>query len=264
MAQRRDQVTKTCSKYGSRLKIPLKLYNKKLRWCIKVVILMFYQPSDWTFRFDVKHRIMYCENYKVKWPQLSFYNPKHLIQIGSSTWATHLLKMNNVPIYRKTPIHIVSRQHFPPLLGRRKEAFLKNAESFIVARDPFERLLSSFKVGSKYVIFFAMIKCVGDHLRTNSMWPFAPTWWHGPASDRSSESSNINTGTRRGRGQCRHSGSLSSIWWDLSRQQRRWLRHPDIQVGELSPSSRNMKKMTRMINEHWKPVYLNCAPCSER
>ena len=90
-------------------------------------------------------------------------NPEHLIQIGSSTWATHLLKMNNVPIYRKTPIHIVSRQHFPPLLGRRKEAFLKNAESFIVARDPFERLLSSFKVGSKYVIFFAMIKCCGDH-----------------------------------------------------------------------------------------------------
>ena len=31
MKQRRDQVAKTCSKYGSRLKIPLKLYNKKLR-----------------------------------------------------------------------------------------------------------------------------------------------------------------------------------------------------------------------------------------
>ena len=81
---------------------------------------------------------------------MSHYNPGCLIQIGSSTWATHLLKMNNVPIYRKTPIHIVSRQHFPPLLGRRKEDFLKKAESFIVARDPFERLLSSFKVGSNY------------------------------------------------------------------------------------------------------------------
>ena len=36
------------------------------------------------------------------------------------------------------------------------------------------------------------------------------------------------------------------------------------QVGELSPSTTLMKKRTRMINEHWKPVYLNCAPCSER
>ena len=35
-------------------------------------------------------------------------------------------------------------------------------------------------------------------------------------------------------------------------------------VGELSPSTLTMKKMTRMINEHWKPVYLNCAPCSQR
>ena len=35
-------------------------------------------------------------------------------------------------------------------------------------------------------------------------------------------------------------------------------------VGELSPSTTSMKKMTRMINEHWKPVWLNCAPCSEK
>ena len=66
MKQRREQVAKTCSRYGSRLKIPLKLYNKKLRWFIKVEILMFYQHSDWPFRFDLKHGIMYCENYKVR------------------------------------------------------------------------------------------------------------------------------------------------------------------------------------------------------
>ena len=36
------------------------------------------------------------------------------------------------------------------------------------------------------------------------------------------------------------------------------------QVGELSPSPDTMKKMTRTINEHWKPVYLNCGPCSEK
>ena len=35
------------------------------------------------------------------------------------------------------------------------------------------------------------------------------------------------------------------------------------QVGELSPSPNAMKRLTRGINEHWKPVYLNCAPCNE-
>ena len=35
------------------------------------------------------------------------------------------------------------------------------------------------------------------------------------------------------------------------------------QVGELSPSPNAMKRKTKGINEHWKPVYLNCAPCNE-
>ena len=72
---------------------------------------------------------MYCENYK----------------IGSSTWAIHLLKMNKIPIYRRTPIHIVTRKKFPPLFGAKKKRFLERATSVIIARDPFERLLSSFK-----------------------------------------------------------------------------------------------------------------------
>ena len=37
-----------------------------------------------------------------------------------------------------------------------------------------------------------------------------------------------------------------------------------LQIGELSASPTAMKKMTHRINEHWKPVYLNCAPCSEQ
>ena len=31
LQQRREQVSRTCLKYGRRLKVPLKLYNKKLR-----------------------------------------------------------------------------------------------------------------------------------------------------------------------------------------------------------------------------------------
>ena len=103
---------------------------------------------------------MYCENYKeqqisqtteTKETESSKWWNSNIcwIQIGSSTWATHLLKMNNIPIYRKTPIHGVAKDHFKPMLGRSKSQFLKTAESFIVARDPFERLLSSYKVRKK-------------------------------------------------------------------------------------------------------------------
>ena len=70
--------------------------------------------------------------------------------------------MNNIPIYRRTPIHSVARDHFPSLLGRHKQSFLKHAESFIVARDPFERLLSSYKVRTISNIFCCNKVCAGQ------------------------------------------------------------------------------------------------------
>ena len=85
--------------------------------------------------------------------------PVKMLKIGSSTWATHLLRMKNIPIYKRTPIHGIARDTFPPLLGRQKQKFLKHAESFIVARDPFERLLSSYKVCK-----FWYIKPSGDKI----------------------------------------------------------------------------------------------------
>merc|ERR1712038_1804744 len=111
--QRRSLVKTTCKKYGHALKIPLKLYKKRLR-------------------FDSAHRLMYCENYK----------------IGSSTWASHLLKMAKVAIRPRMQLHLVARKEFPPLVGARKDRFLARpgTVSFIIVRDPFERLLSSFKM----------------------------------------------------------------------------------------------------------------------
>ena len=37
MRQRREQVERTCARYGTRLKVPLKLYNKKLRSAIVMI-----------------------------------------------------------------------------------------------------------------------------------------------------------------------------------------------------------------------------------
>ena len=52
-------------------------------------------------RFDLMHRVMYCENYKV----------------GSSTWASHFLHMNNITLPSKTPVHSWVKQNFPPMKG---------------------------------------------------------------------------------------------------------------------------------------------------
>ena len=132
-------------------------------------------------------------------------------QIGSSTWATHLLKMNEIAIFRKTPIHIVTRKRFPPLLGQKKKEFLKTAEALIVARDPFQRLLSSFTV--KLV---AALNCSSNSAsspRTSSTLPTGPTCRPGHHLVKLRESSGTSTGRRRGTGHYPPSGSSSGSWW---------------------------------------------------
>ena len=136
-------------------------------------------------------------------------------QIGSSTWATHLLKMNKIAIHRKTPIHIVTRKRFPPLLGHKKQEFLKTAEALIVARDPFERLLSSFTV--KFVVSKKVTGIIKTFSRINWTWLTSPTWSPGNHLVKLRESSGPSTGRRGGTGQggpsFQPSGSSSGSWW---------------------------------------------------
>ena len=63
MKERRELLRRTCSKYGQRLKVPLKLYNKKLRSVVSPGSFSEFNIRIFS-RFDLKHRLMYCENYK--------------------------------------------------------------------------------------------------------------------------------------------------------------------------------------------------------
>lgn len=58
----------------------------------------------------------------------------------------HLLKMAGLPIRKRMQLHLVTRKEFPPLLGVKKAKFLGRADTvaFLIVRDPFERLVSSF------------------------------------------------------------------------------------------------------------------------
>ena len=81
-------------------------------------------------RYDQSHGVMYCENFK----------------ISSSTWATHFLALNNVTVDPGTPLHALNRNVSRPLYGHTRNNFLNTGKSFIVVRDPFQRLLSAYLV----------------------------------------------------------------------------------------------------------------------
>ena len=85
-------------------------------------------------RYEPTHQLMYCENLK----------------ISSSTWATHFLSLNNVQSDPATPVHGLNRKVCPPLYGEERELFLSTGLSFIVVRDPFERLLSAYLVKATF------------------------------------------------------------------------------------------------------------------
>ena len=117
-------------RYGHALKIPLKLYKKRLR-CIENWFCKHDRWIDWYFvlfivnlRFDGAHKLMYCENYKIglvlilKTIQIWIFellcslNFSGKSFLSSSTWASHLLKMAKVPIRPRMPLHLVARSDF--------------------------------------------------------------------------------------------------------------------------------------------------------
>ena len=63
MKERRHLLGTVCNSYGRRLKVPLKLYNKKLRSVVSHGSFSEFNIRIFS-RFDLKHRLMYCENYK--------------------------------------------------------------------------------------------------------------------------------------------------------------------------------------------------------
>ena len=85
------------------------------------------------------------------------------VQIASSTWAMHLLKMNNLSTaecHRAVgarwrllsslslfPVIIFTMvTRFPALHGQARLRFLRSGTTFLVVREPFERLVSAYLV----------------------------------------------------------------------------------------------------------------------
>ena len=181
--------------------------------------------------------------------------------------------MNHIPIYRRTPIHIVSRKHFPPLHGRVKEQFLKTAETIIIARDPFERLLSSYQVTTAFRVLVLLIPLL---YRINWTWPIDQPWWRGTALVRCKGWSRPSIGRSPDQGTFQHLRSLSVTWWESChralwrwRRWREWLMSTGSQSISIAlPAARGISitnhqldsqiELSLISNEHFSSFFV-CA-----
>jgi len=115
--QRKEQIKRTCQKYGS-----------SLRKHIKENDLMY----------DPRHELLFCRNAKV----------------GTTTWLTHFLRLSNLSEDAKNDTMFSSpklHRNIPPLFRVPNDHDLdlrmlaKSTTSFSMVRHPFERLVSAFQ-----------------------------------------------------------------------------------------------------------------------
>jgi len=115
--QRKEQIKRTCQKYGSSLRKHIK---------------------DNDLMYDPRHELLFCRNAKV----------------GTTTWLTHFLRLSNLSDDAKNDTMFSSpklHRNIPPLFRVPNDHDLdlrmlaKSTTSFSMVRHPFERLVSAFQ-----------------------------------------------------------------------------------------------------------------------
>ena len=135
---------------------------------------------------------------------------------------------------------LICREIFGPLYGEEREQFLSNGGlTFIVVRDPFERLVSAYLVDD-YLIFsptkFYIVSTSQDKI--SKKYTRDSVEWESFGVVQDYIRDNIRKETREG---------LVPTFAEFAE-------YITEEVAELNPR----------INNHWKPIYYNCAPCIEK
>ena len=135
---------------------------------------------------------------------------------------------------------LICREIFGPLYGEEREQFLRNGGiSFIVVRDPFERLVSAYLVDD-YLIFsptkFYIVSTSQDKI--SKKYTRDSVEWESFGVVQDYIRDNIRKEAREG---------LVPTFAEFAE-------YITEEVAELNPR----------INNHWKPIYYNCAPCIEK
>ena len=131
----------------------------------------------------------------------------------------------------------ILREIFGPLYGEEREQFLSDGGiSFIVVRDPFERLVSAYLVMIIYPIKFYIFCTSQDKI--SKKYTRDSVEWESFGVVQDYIRDNIRKETREG---------LVPTFAEFAE-------YITEEVAELNPR----------INNHWKPIYYNCAPCIEK
>lgn len=108
--------------------------NQVWNVCVKNHLQNKGEPNAWEFFIDNKHNIVWCNIFKA----------------ASSVWMYNFNLLGGYSPYFmqksfRVPLIVHARLKFPrPTVNQLNEA-LKNSLSFIIVRDPFERLLSAYR-----------------------------------------------------------------------------------------------------------------------
>ena len=147
---------------------------------------------------------------------------------------------------------------FPALLGQARLRFLRSGTTFLVVREPFERLVSAYLVTPWYSRLWWQMLC------PRTSWPNSPRAGTYSLNDlRWPEKSKIDSVQWRGTVLFQHSQSLSNMWWVLTQKSKRKVVLIS-KVATWEEADMREESMMKLVNMHWKPVYVNCGPCKQR
>jgi len=172
-------------------------------------------------RMDSEHGLAWCENYKV----------------GSSTWAEQLLKLKGIAIGPTTQIHKLAEELFPVEENKvARRAALKRDVTFLVARHPFERLLSAYKDK----LSRPMTRTKSGPTEEHPHWSFHP---FGTIQQIILHRYRLKPGHKR-------APSFSEFCHFL--------------VNEVQPPWQSERVSKLANNAHWRPITTNCNLCRQR
>ena len=168
-------------------------------------------------------------------------------------------------MYLKTSTFLIDLYQLSKLFlldGIYRDSFLKKATSFITVRDPFERLVSAYMVGWTYFrihllsLLFFQDKLVLNISRNDTTWKTF-------GKIQQNIKRNLREEKRPDLVPTFPEFAIYLVIFMINNQ----LGLTRIfQANVLSPDPDVMseKKIYHSTNNHWKPIYLNCAPCIQR
>ncbi|XP_046393315.1 carbohydrate sulfotransferase 11-like isoform X2 [Ischnura elegans] len=179
------------------------------------------EPNAWEFFVDDNHHLVWCNVFKA----------------ASSSWMYNFnllggYKEHYLRRSRKTPLSL-ARSRFPRPSVEQLRAALPHSLSFLIVRDPFERLLSAYRnkiEGFRHKFYRKMAKDIISRFRLRNP-QMTPAMQRGPAFEKSPTFSEF-------------------VSWVIA------------SAKEGAGGSQGGSQGIAGFDEHWAPYFRFCTPCA--